>query len=126
MPGMAALNVRTAVTSGVGARLRFGAVLTIPTESGPDKELYGVFAWVIGYEGRYVRIGSALSGVSLLTAESQTNPNLGSRTFTPFEFHADFGRGKFRPGAELRVPLGQGYVTDFTSETVGLSFSYSP
>ncbi len=122
VPVQAALNLRTPVSSDVRARLRFGPTVTIPTESGPDTELYGVFAWEIGYEGRYARIGSALSGWTLLTGDYG---NLGYRTAAQFEFHADFGGGRIRPGAELNVPFGIA-APDFTSSVVGLSLAYFP
>lgn len=122
VPIQAALNLGTPITSDVRARLRFGPTLTIPTVSGPDTELYGVFAWEIGYVGRYARIGSALSGWTLLTRDTGT---LGSRTFTQFEFHADFGGGRIRPGAELRVPFGF-IAADFNSSVWGLSLTVFP
>ncbi len=121
VPISAILNLRTPSDSEIRARLRFGPTLTIPTESGPDTELYGVYAWQIGYEGRSVRVGSALSGWVLLTEDFG---NLGSRTLTQFEFHADFGAARVRPGAEFRVPLGA--AASFTSSVVGLSLSFFP
>ena len=122
VPVQAALNLRSPITSDVRARLRFGPTVTIPTESGRDTEVYAVFAWEIGYEGRYARIGSALSGWSLLTGDYG---NLGYRTTTQFQFHADFGGGRIRPGAELNVPFGIA-PPDFTSSVVGLSLAFFP
>lgn len=122
VPIQAALNLRTPVTSDIRARLRFGPTVTIPTESGPDTDLYGVFAWEIGYEGRHARIGSALSGWVLI---HPALGDLGSRTATQFEFHADFGGGRIRPGAGVRVPFGN-IAADFNSSVVGLSLAYFP
>jgi hypothetical protein len=122
VPVQAALNLRSPITSDVRARLRFGPTVTIPTESGRDTEVYAVFAWEIGYEGRYARIGSALSGWSSLTGDYG---NLGYRTATQFQFHADFGGGRIRPGAELNVPFGIA-AADFTSAVWGLSLAYFP
>lgn len=122
VPIQAALNLRSPITSDIRARLRFGPTVTIPTGSRYDTELYAVFAWEIGYEGRYARIGSDLSGRTLLTAVTGT---LGSRTITQFEFHADFGGGKIRPGAELLVPIGN-IAADFNSSVWGLSLAFFP
>jgi hypothetical protein len=72
--------------------------------------------------GGWTRIGSALSGQVYLTSEFG---NLGSRTITQFEFHADFGGGRIRPSAELRVPFGRP-VEGFTSSVVGLSLAFFP
>lgn len=121
VPISAVLNLRTPSESEIRARLRFGPTLTIPTESGPDTELYGVYAWQIGYEGRSVRVGSALSGWVFLTEDFG---NLGSRALTQFELHADFGAASVRPGVELRVPFGS--AANFTSSVVGLSLSFFP
>jgi len=121
VPVQAAVNLRTPAASDVRARLRFGPTVTIPTESSLDTELFAVYAWEIGYEGRCARIGSAISGWVLLTQDSG---NLGSRTATQFEFHADFGSGTIRPGAELRIPFGN--AADFTSSVVGLSLAFFP
>jgi len=122
VPIQAALNLRSPITSNVRARLRFGPTVIVPTESGYDAEWYGVYAWEIGYEGHRARIGSALSGWVYLTGDYG---NLGSRTVTQFEFHADFGGGRIRPGAELRVPFGRP-AEDFTSSVVGLSLAFFP
>jgi hypothetical protein len=121
VPIQAALNLRTPRTSEIRARLRFGPTFTIPTKSGLDSDLYGVYAWEMGYEGRSVRVGSALSGWVLFTGDFG---NLGSRTVTQFEFHADFGAGKIRPGAVVRVPSG--VASDYASSVVGLSLAYLP
>lgn len=98
-------NLRQVTPSGVLTRLRFGPVLMLPTgDSGfNDTELFAVFAWQIGYEGASVRVGSAISGTSLLTEDW---PPLGTRTLTQFELHADFGSGTIRPGVDLKLPIG--------------------
>jgi len=121
VPVQAAMNLRTPRTSEIRARLRFGPTFTIPTKSGLDSDLYGVYAWEMGYEGRSVRVGSALSGWVLFTGDFG---NLGSRTVTQFEFHANFGAGKIRPGAVVRVPSG--VASDYASSVVGLTLAYLP
>ena len=121
VPISAILNLRTPSDSEIRARLRFGPTIAIPTESGPETELYGVYAWQIGYEGRSVRVASAISGWVLLTEDFG---NLGSRALTQFEFHADFGAARVRPGVEVRVPFS--FASNFTSSVVGLSLSFFP
>jgi len=122
VPIQAALNVRSPVTSDVRARLRFGPTVVIPTEGNVDTDVYAVYAWEIGYEGRRFRIGSALSGNVLLTADIGT---LGFRSRNQFEFHADVGGGRIRPGVEVRVPFGF-IAEDFNSSVVGLSLAFLP
>jgi hypothetical protein len=103
-------NLRQVSSSGLLTRLRFGPVVMYPTEDGPfnDTELFAVFAWQIGYEGAALRVGSAISGTSLLTEDG---PPLGRRTVTQFEFHADFGSGTIRPGVDLKLPIGSAAST---------------
>ena len=122
VPIQAALNLRTPITSDIRARLRFGATAAVPTKSVHNTDLYGVYAWEIGYEGRHARIGSALSGWVLL---KPAFGNLGSRTATQFEFHADFGGGRIRPGVEVRVPFGF-IAEDFNSSVWGFSLAFVP
>ena len=111
-------NLREKTDAGITARLRFGPVLFVPTESNLDTEAFGVFAWQIGYEGRALRAGSALSGIIHF---SDPSGNLGSRARTQVELHADFGSWRIRPGLELKLPLGlDGYYVPLV---LGLSVS---
>ncbi len=113
----AAINLREVSGSGIAARLRMGTILLLPTENnspsplpfitappflGATTELLGVYAWQIGYEGRVVRVGGALSGMILFTDD---RGNLGERSTNQLEFHSDFGPWRVRPGVELRLPL---------------------
>jgi len=76
--------------------------ITSPPFLGRTTELLGVYAWQIGYEGRVVRVGGALSGMILFTDD---RGNLGERSTNQLEFHSDFGPWRVRPGIELRLPL---------------------
>jgi hypothetical protein len=107
VPIQAAINLRQKSESGIVTRLRFGPTVIIPTEDSfsSDTELFGVYAREIGYEGRCVRIGSALIGSILFTDDNGSN--LGARSETQFELHGDFGSWKIRPGLELKLPLGE-------------------
>jgi hypothetical protein len=98
-------NVRHVTDAGLLTRLRFGPVLAIPTENEDVREieLHASYGWQIGYEGKGVRVGGAITGQSLLTTIYET---LGKRTRTQFEFHADFGNWTIRPGLDIRLPIG--------------------
>jgi hypothetical protein len=95
------LNFRRVDPSGLSTRLRLGAILAIDTEYRAI-EVHAVFAWMIGYEGETVRVGSAISGTSLVSEDSG---NVGARTRTQLELHADLGRGTIRPGIEVKLPI---------------------
>jgi hypothetical protein len=97
-------NVRHVTAAGLATRLRVGPILEIPRgeTANRDLELYAVFAWHIGYETEKIRIGSGLSGRSLLT----TRYPVGSSTRSQFEVHVDFGTWTVRPGVDFRVPIG--------------------
>ncbi len=104
VPVHAAINLREVSASGISTRLRLSPVLLIPTKPGYDTDLFGVYAWQIGYEGQTIRVGGALSGRIFFTT-NVGNP--GTRSTNQFEFHADFGPWSIRPGAELKLPLGR-------------------
>jgi hypothetical protein len=116
-------NIRQVTAAGLLTRLRFGPVLSIPTENTDvrDLELYAVFGWQIGYEGKAVRVGAAITGQSFLT---EGYPPLGVRTRSQFEFHADFGSWVVRPGVDLRLPIGSAanLVSLVIGGSVGASF----
>ncbi len=114
----AGLNVREVTSTQVAYRLRLSPTLVIPTEGGVDSELFAIYAWQIGYEGRVARVGGALSGRVLLTEDFG---NLGERSANQFEFHADFGPWRIRPGFELRLPLGD--LSEAVPVVLGVSIS---
>jgi hypothetical protein len=124
-----ALNLRETTASHMAYRFRFSPTVDIPTgghhpfpyELIHETELFGVYSWQIGYEGSAVRVGSALSGRVLFTA---SDGNLGQRTVNQFEFHGDIGSGAFRPGFDLRVPLGDN-AASIVPVVVGLTLSWS-
>lgn len=114
VPIHAVFNLRHVSPSGLSTRLRFGPVITIPTETyggslltfetvSDETELYAVYAWQIGYEGASLRAGGAITGNALVTGESG---NVGARTTNQLEVHADFGHWTIRPGVDVRLPLG--------------------
>lgn len=114
----AGFNLREVTPTHVAYRLRLSPTLVIPTEGGLDSELFAIYAWQIGYEGRVVRVGGALGGRVLLT---ENFGNLGERSTNQFEFHADFGPWKIRPGFELRLPLGE--LSEAVPVVLGVSIS---
>jgi hypothetical protein len=116
----AAVNLREATGSHIAYRLRLAPALTIPTEGATEAELYAIYSWQIGYEGTNARIGSAISGRTLLTEDYA---NLGARSVTQLEFHGDFGAWPVRPGMSLRLPLGE--MGHDVSAIWGFTVSYS-
>ena len=105
VPIHAILNIRHVTEAGLLTRLRFGPVVTIPTEhhNVRDVEMHVLFGWQVGYESNKVRVGAAITGQSLLTTIYET---LGNRTRSQFEFHADFANWTIRPGVDIRLPIG--------------------
>ena len=115
-------NIREVMPSGLMARLRFGTLMIAPTKDRiyRDDEFYAVFAWQVGYESKSFRIGSAVSGRSLLSEDSG---NLGALTSCRFEAHADFGTW-LRPGVEVKVPIGSlaNTVPVILGASIGVAF----
>lgn len=77
--------------------------------------------WQIGYDGAAFRVGAAMSGTTNL---SQDYLNLGYRTMTQAELHADFGDWKVRPGFDVKLPIGieGGRVPVVIGISVGAAF----
>ncbi len=117
----AAVNLHEVSRSNIEYRLRFCPAVVIPTEDGAsdDTELFAIYAWEVGYRGRYVRIGTALSGRVLITEDFS---NLGERSLNQFELHGDFGPWSIRPGLELRLPLDS--WSDLVPVVLGASVSW--
>jgi hypothetical protein len=116
----AAFNVGEITPSRIEYRLRLSPVLDIPTrESGPFNT-YFAYAWLIGYHGPHARVGSAISGRFRFT---NTSGNVARSSQEQVELHADFLPGRFRPGLDFRLPLGQG--ADSVSVVLGVSLSVS-
>ena len=113
-------NVRHVTSEGLLARVRLGPAIAVPTEDGPDPEVLAIYAVQMGYEGRSVRVGGAFSGSSHLTEDDE---NLGTRTTTQLEIHADFGSWKVRPGVELKMPIG--FAADLVPLVLGFSVGAS-
>jgi hypothetical protein len=114
-------NIRHVTPEGLLTRIRLGPAIVVPTEDGPDTEVYALYALQMGYEGRVVRAGGAFSGWSLVSADQG---NLGQRTATQVELHADFGPWLVRPGVDLKMPIGSraGLVPVVLGISVGASF----
>lgn len=116
-----AFNIREVTSSNVEFRLRLSPVLVLPTGgNGADPELIGVYSWQIGYHGRNVRLGTALTGSVLITEDFG---NLGERSLNQFELHADVGSWSIRPGFDLHVPLDSWGT--IVPSVVGASVSWS-
>ncbi|HET9253045.1 MAG TPA: hypothetical protein VFP58_13110 [Candidatus Eisenbacteria bacterium] len=114
-------NIRHVTPGGLVARVRLGPALVLATEGGRDTEVYALYAVQMAYEGRSVRAGGAFSGWSFV---SEDQGNLGQRTATQLELHADFGPWTVRPGVDLKMPIGSaaGLVPVILGIAVGASF----
>ena len=104
-----AFNIREVTPSKIAYRLRVSPALVIPTDnsSGDETTLFAVYSFQIGYHGSIARVGAGMSGRSEVTQEFTGSGNIGARSFSQFELHADFLPGQVRPGLDLRVPLGE-------------------
>lgn len=104
-----AFNVREVTPSKLAFRLRVSPTLVIPTDnsSGDEAILFAIYSFQVGYHGSMARIGAGMSGRSEITNEFFGLTNLGARSATQFEVHADFLSGQIRPGLDLHVPLGE-------------------
>jgi hypothetical protein len=118
VPIHAAVNLRQRLPSGVFHRLRAGTVLLVATESKAETDLYGVYSFLIGYEGRILRFGGGATGQMLIT---DNRGNLGGRTINQLEVHADAGPWRVRPGIDVKLPLGG--ASSLVSAVLGLSLS---
>jgi len=110
-------NLRLVSPGGISNRGRLGGALAAYTAGG-DPELFGIYSWQTGYEGRAVRVGVGASGTVWLTRGAVTG---GSIFTNQLEAHADFGAGRIRPGLEAKLPLGD--PADVVSVVLGASLS---
>jgi hypothetical protein len=103
-----AFNVAETSESGVDYRLRLSPLLDIYSSRYGGTRwayLYAVYAWEIGYRGAAARVGTAISGRTLL---NHTYGNVARNSLNQIELHADFLSGPVRPGLDFRLPLAQG------------------
>jgi hypothetical protein len=129
---LAAFRVREVTPSKIAFGFRLSPAFTIPTkETTQTGMLYAIYSFQVGYEGTKARIGTGLTGRSQITHEIGDTPldfisaygNLGQRTSSQFEVHADFLSGRIRPGLDLHVPLAG--MSNYVSSVVGLSVTWT-
>ena len=120
-----AFNVREVTPSKIAYRLRLSPALVIPTDGGSGDEtlLFAIYSFQVGYHGSMARIGAGMSGRSELTNEFFGSSNLGERSSSQFEVHADFLSGQIRPGLDLHVPLGE--FGDIVPVVFGVSVTWT-
>jgi hypothetical protein len=99
----AALHYRRVSPSHLMLGLRVGPAVLFPQTSGADTEVFANYSGRIGYEGRVIRAGAALTGRILVTDSALTGSE---RNQNQIEVHADVGSRSVRPGIELKIPLG--------------------
>jgi hypothetical protein len=118
-----AFNVREVTDSKVEYRMRLSPVLLISTDDtfyADGAELFGVYAWSIGYHGDHLRVGTGLSGRLVLTEDFG---NLGTRSVNQLDLHADIGSWSLRPGFDLHLPVGN--LANSVPVVVGVNVSWS-
>lgn len=99
----AGINLREVTDSKIMYRVRLSPMVAIPTKGGGDSELFAMYSFQMGYHGTVARVGTGISGQALITEDTG---NIGGRTRTHLEIHADFLPGAIRPGLDLQLPIG--------------------
>lgn len=128
---LAAFNLREVTPSKIAFRLRLSPVLALPTGDNYYSEtiLYAIYSFQVGYQGSKARVGAGMSGRSQVTREVDQalfgfgGLNIGERSLSQFELHADFLPGHIRPGLDLHVPLDA--LSGVSSAVVGASLTWT-
>jgi len=128
---LAAFNIREVTPSKIAFRLRVGPTLALPTGNNNPSEtiLYAVYSFQVGYQGSKARVGAGMSGRSQITQELDRalfgfgGVNMGERSLSQFELHADFLPGRVRPGLDLHVPLDA--LSGASSSVVGVNLTWT-
>lgn len=126
-----AFNIREVTPSLIAFRLRLSPTVVLPTGSDNAEEtrLYAIYSFQVGYQGSKARIGAGMSGRSQITDEADPSlfgfggVNVGERSLSQFELHADFLPGPIRPGLDLHVPLDA--LSGVSSVVLGVSLSWT-
>jgi len=116
------VNVYEVLPSKLACRIRVSPLLAIPSESYLETEFFTFYSVQAGYQGRSARAGMGLAGMALLTENYPSN--LGQRTVTQLELHADFLSGRVRPGVDVHLPLGT--LASSVPVVVGTGITWAP
>jgi hypothetical protein len=118
----AAVDYKSRTTPGLGLRLRLAPVLWIDTGDAlrDDVELWALYSAQAWYDGERVAVGAGFSGRLLAT---ETDLDLGERTFHEVGMFVSLLFGRFQPGAQLRIPLDED-LSDALNPSVSVSLGY--
>ena len=111
-------NVQLKGTTGLLLRLRAGPTFFLPTESGPDPELFGDYSIQAGYQFNRVSLLGGLTGRGWFT-----ETGLANRFIDQFGFAASYAAGDFIPGVHFRVPLDDN-LSNYVDFIFGINVGY--
>lgn len=111
-------NVQFTGKTGLLLRLRAGPAFFLPTESGPDPELFGDYSVQAGYQANRATVLGGLSGRGWLTESDLSN-----RFIDQLGFAASYTFGNFIPGVHFRVPLDDN-LSNYVDFIFGINVGY--
>ncbi len=89
--------------NGLVTRIRAGVqATTAPSGSGRDGELLGKYSAQLGFDRAGVFVLGGISGGGIINESSES---FSDRTLHQIGIQASYGKGRVRPGIQLRVPL---------------------
>lgn len=97
------LRFSEASTSNSQLHIGFTGLALIPTEGGGDSEVFAKYYGQFWYLSQFVGLGFGLSGIMLLT---ESGLEFGERVENQITFNFQYRANSVKPGAFLRVPLG--------------------
>jgi len=126
-----AFNIREVTSSNIAFRLRVSPTVALPTgnNNAAETRLYAIYSFQVGYQGTKLRVGAGMSGRTQITDEADPSffgyggANIGGRSLSQFELHADFLPGRIRPGLDLHVPLDA--LAGTSSVVVGANLTWT-
>ena len=103
---------------GLLLHVRAGPSFFLPTESGPDPELFGDYGAQIGYQGDRLTLLGGFTGRGWLTEN-----DLANRFIDQFGLSASYAAGSFIPGVQLRLPMDAA-LSNILDFVFGLNLGY--
>ena len=113
-----ALNVRSSPESRTTYRFRISPILEFDTDRATS-HIVTNYSGQVGYQRPSLRVGGAISGRANFTNDGYS---VLDQNLVQLEFHSDFLSGPFRPGIDVRVPLGT--WSESAGTVVGANFTW--
>ena len=98
----AGLGFEIEAQSGIEYLINFDGAMMIPTEGEGDSELFLDYNFAIWFPFEKINFGAGFAGRLLVT---ESDLDLGERTFHQFGFTGNYKTGQFKPGIHFRMPL---------------------